>query len=126
MTHDPDLIARVAEAVIESLWSSCAACGGSGMVLDPDESARQGEPTPMQCDRCAYLHCGLNPIAHDQERVMDEIARAVLDALDLPARDRRAKAEALREAADVVAPWGPARWLRARADELDAEGADDE
>jgi hypothetical protein len=60
-------------------------------------------------------------------------AAIVLDALDLPGRERRAKAEMLREAATMLSrladhgadgeatPYETADWLRARAAELDPE-----
>ncbi len=68
--------------------------------------------------------------AHTDEACL---ARDVLDALDLPGIERRARAEALREAAsgwwdrwDVVDRFEPWRWLNARAAEVDPEEADDD
>lgn len=66
--------------------------------------------------------------------MMRPVVAAVLDALDLPGRERRAKAEALREAADDWNGGGegsPAdernrRWLKQRATRIESEEADDD
>lgn len=99
MTHDSDLLARVADAI--------------------------------------WMHSPLDVVQGHA------IAPAILDALDLPARDRRVKAAALREAADAIElptlAWddGPSveqenaesaaeAWLRARAAEIEPEEGDHE
>ena len=78
MSHDADLVAKVAEALI----AEGAAPGSS-----------------LHSWRCEY------PDQYGECDCVAETARAVLDALDLPGRERRAKAEGIREAVARV------RWV---------------
>ena len=78
-TSSEDPLDGIARELLAALYASCRDCGGSGVVLDVEESARRGEPTPAQCQRCGYLHAGLNPEPGDELRAM----RAVVDALGI-------------------------------------------
>ena len=98
MSHDANLVAKVAEAM----------------------AARPA---------CEHEHANYARTA-DWADCTECDARAVLDALDLPGRERRAKAEALTEAADDMERifragdllGGPTDdWLRLRAAEIDPE-----
>ena len=108
MSHDAELVAKVAKAI-----DTRPACD--------HERASYGTPPRVWLNSINCTECD---------------ARAVLDALDLPGRERRAKADALREAADEwrAEPYVTLTFsgslvavnLNARAAELDPEEGDHE
>ena len=112
MSHDADLVAKVAEA----LWE------------------RDRCPKSWAGNETCYVH-GANWSESGQWcEAVERWARAVLDALDVPGLIRAAKAEALTEAADDMERifcagnllGGPTDdWLRNRAAEIDPEEGDD-
>lgn len=78
---DDETVERVASTTLHALFGSCPDCAGSGMVLDEQASMRAEQAMSMQCERCAYLDCGLGAKLNEKNRVAEYVARAVLAAL---------------------------------------------